>query len=128
VLNVLLKPIYRRLVILVSIVAGGIMLVEGVYNLLTHSYIGGTLGPWGRLVRAVGLNPYHIGLVFVLLGLAWGVALFGFRSGDQWGWWAELAVAILSLWYFPLGTFLAVVCILLLLRQTPRRKRLPGIG
>lgn len=127
-LNVLLKPIYRRLVILISIIVGGVMLVEGIYNLLTHSYIGGTLGSWPQLVRAVGFNPYHIGLVFVILGLAWGVALFGFRAGDDWGWWAELAVAIVTLWYFPLGTFLAVVCILLLLGQAPSRRHLPSLG
>jgi len=120
-LNFVLRPIYRRVVLLVSLITGAWMMIDGVYNLVTGRYIGGTVGPWSRLVSSVGLHPQHLGLVFVIFGLAWGVALAGFRQGAGWGWWAEVAVSVATLWYLWIGTLLSVVCLLLLLRQRPRR-------
>jgi len=90
-----------------------------VRNLLTGTYFGGgALGPWSGIVAATGLDPHHFGAVFVVLGLAWLVALAGLLAGASWGWWASLAVGVLTLWYMPVGTVLAVVWLGLLVLFT----------
>ena len=103
----------------VAIAEGGFMLADGVRNLLTGTYFGGgALGPWSGLVAAAGLDPRHIGAVFALLGLAWLVAVTGLLTRAPWGWWASLAVGVLTLWYMPVGTVLAVVWLGLLVLFT----------
>lgn len=95
------------------------MLADGVRNLLTGTYFGGgALGPWSGLVAATGLDPHHFGAVFTLLGLAWLVAVAGLLARAPWGWWASVAIGVLTLWYTPVGTVLAVVWLVLLVLFT----------
>ena len=109
----------RIALVIVAIAEGGFMLADGVRNLLTGSYFGGgALGPWSSLVAATGLDPHHFGAVFVVLGLIWLGALVGLLTGASWGWWASLAVGVLTLWYMPVGTVLAVVWLGLLVLFT----------
>jgi hypothetical protein len=109
----------RILLVIVAVAEGGFMLADGVRNLLTGSYFGGgALGPWSGLVAAIGLDPRHFGAVFLVLGLAWLVAVIGLLTGVPWGWWASLAVGVLTLWYMPVGTVLAVVWLGLLVLFT----------
>jgi hypothetical protein len=96
--------------VLVAVAEGGFMLADGLRNLLTGTYFGGgALGPWSGLVAATGLDPHHFGAVFAVLGLAWLVAVTGLLTRAPWGWWGSLAVGVLTLWYMPVGTVLAVV-------------------
>jgi hypothetical protein len=105
--------------LLVAVAEGGFMLADGVRNLLTGTYFGGgALGPWSGLVAAAGLDPHHFGVVFAVLGLAWLVAVTGLLTGASWGWWASFAVGVLTLWYMPVGTVLAVVWLGLLVLFT----------
>jgi hypothetical protein len=105
--------------VLVAIAQGGFMLADGVRNLLIGTYFGGgALGPWSSLVAATGLDPRHFGAAFVLLGLGWLVAVTGLLAGARWGWWTSLAVGVLTLWYMPVGTVLAVVWLGLLVLFT----------
>ena len=105
--------------VLVAAVEGGFMLADGVRNLLTGTYFGGgALGPWSGLVAATGLDPHHFGAVFVLLGLGWFVAVTGLLTRAPWGWWASFTAGVLTLWYMPVGTVLAVVWLGLLVLFT----------
>jgi hypothetical protein len=109
-------PVAPRVILVVlAVSAGGFMLLDGSRNLATGTYFGGgTLGPWSRLVSSAGFDPHHFGLAFVLLGLGWLVALAGLLGRRRWAWWTGLAVAVLSLWYLPVGAALALVWIALL--------------
>ena len=84
------------------------MLIDGVRNLLTGTYFGSGLGSWSGLVRAVGLDPQHFGLVFVVLGLAWFAALAGLLMRARWGVPGAIGTGIATLWYAPVGTVLAI--------------------
>ena len=99
----------------IGLAEGGFMVADGARNLLTGTYFGGgALGPWSRLVTAVGLDPAHFGAAFLLLGLAWFAVLAGLLAGARWAWRGGLTVGVLTLWYLPVGTVLAVVWIALL--------------
>ncbi|HVF04869.1 MAG TPA: hypothetical protein VNA20_08520 [Frankiaceae bacterium] len=100
----------------VALAVGGFQVVDGVHVLRTGRYIGPpTPGPWRHVVAAAGLDPFGIGPVFVGLGIAW-LAAFGWLllGGGAAAWWACVAVAVLTLWYLPVGTALTVVALVLL--------------
>ena len=105
----------RLALIVIALSTGGFVLVDGTRNLLTGTYIGGgRLGPWSLLVAAVGLDPRHFGVAFVLLGVAWMAALAGLLTRRAWGWPFGIAVGIGSLWYLPVGTVVALAWLALL--------------
>jgi hypothetical protein len=106
----------RAALVVVALAQGGFMLADGLRNLLTGTYFGGgALGPWSALVARAGLDPHHFGAVFAVLGLLWLVALAGLLAGAPWAPWLALAVGVLTLWYVPVGTVLALVWLGLLL-------------
>lgn len=91
------------------------MLFDGFHLLVTGTYFGPTKpGPWADLAAAVGLNPYGFGPFFIVLGILWILFLIEVLRGSRWGWWGALAVAVLTLWYIPVGTALAVGYIVML--------------
>jgi hypothetical protein len=99
----------------VALVNGGWMLFDGFHVLVTGRYFGPAKpGPWADLVTAVGLNPYGFGPFLVVLGMLWTLFLIEVLRGSRWGWWGALVVAVLTLWYVPVGTVLAVGYIVLL--------------
>lgn len=71
----------------------------------------GQLGPWNRVVNAVGIPPRSTAmkLIFVVYGLSWLIIALGlaFRSG--WALPAMLIAALATLWYLPVGTIFAIV-------------------
>ncbi len=100
--------------VLLTVSTGGFMLVDGSRNLLTGTYFGGTLGPWSLLVRGVGLDPQHFGIVFVALGLAWFGGLAGLLLRARWAVPTALVVGLATLWYVPVGTLFALLFVVLL--------------
>jgi hypothetical protein len=111
----------RLALIAVALAEGGFMLADGLRNLLTGTYFGGTLGPWSLLVAGAGLDPHHFGAVFVALGLLWLGAQAALLARTPWSPWAGLAAGVLTLWYVPVGTFLALVWLVLLWLSTRAR-------
>ena len=106
----------RSALALIALVVGGWQVADGVHVLRTGRYYGPpTPGPWRHVVAAAGLDPFGIGPVFVALGLAWLVA-FGWllTAGGAAAWWACVVVAVLTLWYLPVGTALAAAALVLL--------------
>ena len=95
------------------------MLVDGTRNLLTGTYFGPSLGPWSYLVKSAGFDAQHFGTVFVILGIAWFVALAGLLTRQGWSTPAAVAVAVLTLWYLPVGTALSIVYLFVVLTTRP---------
>jgi hypothetical protein len=104
----------RKIILTVLAVAnGGWMLFNGFHVLVAGEYFGPVEpGPWADLVVAVGLNPYGFGPFFVVLGILWILFLVEVLRGSRWGWWGAVVVAVLTLWYIPVGTALAVIYII----------------
>ena len=120
----------RLLVLLLAFVLGGWLLFDGLHGFLTGDYVtpsageyAGQLGPWSKVVSAVGIEPrsnlmmgIHVGL-----GAVWLVAMLAWVLRWRVGWSAMFACAVGGLWYLPFGTLLCVLQILLLL--TPKLRR-----
>ncbi len=82
----------------------------------------GQLGPWSRIVIAVGLDPRStfIKCLHLGLGLAWLTSLIVFVVRPAAGWWLLMGCAVGSLWYLPVGTLLGTIVALLLVISNAR--------
>ena len=116
--------------ILLSVLEGGWMAVDGSRALIVGDYVtprtgpsAGRLGPWSRLVSAVGIEPRSTLMksIHVVLGVT-GLALAAcFALGVSWARWGLVAWAAATLWYLPVGTLLGLIqIVLLLLLEGPR--------
>lgn len=105
-------------------VQGGYMVFDGVRALVVGSYVtprsgphAGQLGPWARVVRAVGIPPESTGMktAFVVLGAGYLVASTTWALGAGWARWLGLALAVATLWYLVPGTVISVAVLVLVL-------------
>jgi hypothetical protein len=99
--------------VLLALLQGGYMLADGWHVASTGHYYGRSLGPWASLVRATGNDPMRIGPAFIILGILWLACAAAIAFRLRYSRRAMITVAILSLWYFPLGTVLAIGALLL---------------
>jgi hypothetical protein len=114
----------RWLAVGLCAVQGGYMLFDGVRAFVVGSYVrprsgphAGRLGPWARLVRAVGLEPESTGMktTFVVLGASYLVASAAWALGAGWAKWLGLVLAVGTLWYLVPGTVISVGVLVLVL-------------
>ena len=118
------------IVVSLAVVEGGWLAFDGGHALVTGDYVtpssgqhAGQLGPWSKLVSAVGIEPRSTLMksIHLVLGVVWAVAILCYIIGVPWAWSAMLLCAILGLWYLPFGTLLSVVQIAVLLLPALRR-------
>ena len=109
-------PFSKILIALIGSLAGAWMMFDGLHVLVRGKYFGPDKpGPWSALFTRIGIDPFSLGPLFILLGALWFVFLIATLSGQSWGWYGAVAVAVASLWYLPLGTILSLVYLGLLL-------------
>jgi hypothetical protein len=105
-------------------VQGGYMAFDGIRALVVGSYVtprsgphAGQLGPWARLVRALGIRPESAGmkLAFVLLGAGFLTVAVAWAAGTGWARWLALVLAAGTLWYLVAGTVISTAVLVLLL-------------
>ena len=115
-------------VVALVFLTAGWMLFDGTRALVVGDYVtpktgqyAGQLEPWSNLVKAIGIEPRSllIKLIFVVYGLAALAIAVCFALGFSWAWWGMLAIAILGLWYLPVGTIVNILVIGLLLFNRP---------
>jgi hypothetical protein len=97
-------------------ITGGYMLLDGIYARLHGSYIGG-IGPWSMVLHAVGIDPraWTTNGLFIVYGLLWlGAIAFYFTGRRN----AVLGMAVLTLWYLPVGTLFSLIIIISYLWRT----------
>ena len=120
----------RRFAVVLSILEGLFMFVDGMHALITGSYFapGGEIGPRAAVVSAVGIAPFSIGMkiAFVALGLAYILSAFAYALYMRRGSFYLSAVAVLTLWYLPLGTVLSLIVLTSIAVSRRRRSELPG--
>ncbi len=109
--------VVRVVLAILALITGGYQVADGIHVLATGVYMGpATPGMWRHVLGAAGIDPYGFGPGFVVLGVCWLVALASLlatRSGPAW--WSLLAVAVLTLWYLPVGTLTALASIVVLI-------------
>jgi hypothetical protein len=125
-------PVLSWFVLALALLQGAWLAFDGSRALAVGEYItptsgprAGELGPWARVVEAVGLDPRStlVKTLHVVLGVAWLGATIMFAWHPATGWWAMLVCAAASLWYLPIGTVASLAVIGLLL--TPQLRNLP---
>lgn len=101
--------------LVLAVLNGGWMLFDGIHVLLKGKYFGPPEpGPWSKIVAAIGVDPFSLGPVFILLGFMWVISSIGMLLGTGWAWPMALIGAVCTLWYVPIGSVLALLAILLL--------------
>jgi len=121
-----------------ALFVGGWFAFEGGRALMVGDYItpksgksAGQLGPWSKVVSAVGIEPRSTLMksIFLVYGVLWIGITVCFILNFQWAWWAMLIAAAGTLWYLPFGTLLGIVQIILLLLPSVRELRTgAGLG
>ena len=117
------------IIVVLGLMQGCWLVFDGSRALTVGDYVtpgsgqyAGQLGPWAKLVSAIGIDPrstlmksMHVGL-----GVLWIVTTACFMLRMPWAWSGMLVCAVLSLWYLPFGTLFGVIQIVLLLRPAVR--------
>ena len=105
------------------ILNAGWMTFDGSRALLVGDYVtpttgrhAGQLGPWSKLVEAVGIQPRSTLMkwIFVIYGAGYLLTMLAFMLKVPWAWWGVLVAAVLGLWYLPFGTLINLVVIVLI--------------
>ena len=96
--------------------------IVGDYVTPSSGEYAGQLGPWSKVVAAIGIPPRSslMKAIHVGLGIAWLVSAVAFIVRASWAWSAMLACSVLSLWYLPFGTLFGIIQITLLLMPAVR--------
>ncbi len=111
-------------VLVLAFIEGGWMAFDGGRALAVGDYVtpksgqhAGQLGPWSKVVSAVGIEPRStlMKAIHLVLGVGWLVVIVCFALGLPWAWSGMLACAVLGLWYLPFGTLLGLAQIVILL-------------
>ncbi len=103
------------------------MMFDGTLALVRGSYVapGGQLGPWQYVVSALGIAPLSLGMkiAFVVLGAAYILSAAAYAFYRPLGGLYLVAVAILTLWYLPLGTLLSLIVLASIMIDAFRMRR-----
>ena len=95
---------------------GAWMVFDGAHVLFKGKYIGPPEpGPWSKIVAKVGLDPFSLGPLFIVLGLIWIVAAISILQGSSWGWLLALSISFATLWYISIGTVFSLLSIAVLI-------------
>ena len=99
------------------------MVFDGTRALVAGDYVtpkegrhAGQLGPWSKIVSAMGIEPRSTLMksIFVAYGGVWMFVTSCFALKLRWTWSAMAALAAGSLWYVPIGAAFSVLQLVLL--------------
>ena len=106
----------KIIITVLSLLNGGYMLADGIYVMLRGKYIGPPKpGPWAMLFEKLHINVFLLGPLFITFGLVWLAFLFSFLTKQNWAYSLGIVVALLTLWYLPVGTLISLIVLALLL-------------
>ena len=106
----------KILIVVLGLINGGYMLLDGIFVMIKGKYIGPEKpGPWANLFYKFNIDVFKLGPLFIIFGIVWMAFLFGFLSNQSWAYMLGLVISVLTLWYLPVGTFLSIVVLILLL-------------
>jgi hypothetical protein len=106
----------KWIIIIMAIITGGFMLIDGIHVMLKGKYIGPPEpGPWAALFQKMNVDVFKLGPLFIAFGLAWLVFVAGLWMQRGWSYPLGIAVAVLTLWYLPVGTLFSIVVLIMLI-------------
>ena len=113
----------KWIIVILIILSAGWMFTDGLRALIIGDYLtpksgqyAGQLGPWANVLQSVGLEPRStfVKAVLVVYGIASLVAVIGFATEQAWGRNSLIVMAVLGLWYLPIGTGANIIALILL--------------
>jgi hypothetical protein len=113
--------VLKIIIILLSLLNAGYMAFDGGRALIVGDYIrpkagayAGQLGPWTKIVSAIGIDPMStlMKCIFLLIGIYGVIAALCFAFNVSAGWKMLLVFCILSIWNLMFGTMSCVLVIL----------------
>jgi len=108
----------RILTIILAFLNGAYMLFDGAYVMLNGKYFGPAKpGPWSALFAKINIDVFKLGPLFIVWGLAWLTLAFLIGQKRKIAKTLGLGIAVLTLWYLPVGTLISVVVIISLLSR-----------
>lgn len=103
-------------ILVLALMNGGWMVFDGLHVRITGKYFGPPEpGPWSGLVSVLGVDPFTMGPVFIVIGTCWIGSVIGLLYSVSWAWWVLLFTAIATLWYIPMGSIISIAVIALLI-------------
>jgi len=98
---------------------GSRALIVGDYLTPKTGRFAGQLGPWSDVVRAVGIAPRSLlmKVIFLLFGVAWLAAAAAFQRRRPGSARVLAVLAVLTLWYLPIGTLTSALVLVGLSRS-----------
>lgn len=92
------------------------MLADGVFVIINGKYIGPEKpGPWSKIFTSLNIDVFKLGPMFIIFGLLWFLFVYGLLTSQNWTYWYGITLSIATLWYLPIGTFISIGVIVLLL-------------
>lgn len=113
----------KWIIVILIILNAGWMFTDGVRAFVLGDYVtpssgeyAGQLGPWAEVLTNVGLEPRStfVKATLITYGFASFVAVIGFANEQPWGRSALIVMAVLGLWYLPVGTTMNMIALILL--------------
>ena len=113
----------KWVIVIFIILNAGWMFTDGLRALIIGDYVTpqsgeyvGQLGPWANLLETVGIEPRStiVKTTFVLYGSISLIAVTGFATNQSWARNALIVMAVLGLWYLPIGTATNMIVLILL--------------
>jgi len=108
----------RKFLVTLALIEGLWMTFDGMRALVVGDYLtqptgphAGELGPWTRVVSAVGIPPRSttMKVIFVVYGASWLAIALGLWVGAKHAWLGMLVAAVATLWYLPSGPLFGIV-------------------
>ena len=116
--------VLRIIIVLLSLLNAGYMVFDGARAFIKGDYLrpssgeyAGQLGPWNKLVSAIGIDPMSslMKSIFLITGVYGIIAVACFAFSPATGWKLLLVFSILTLWNLMFGTMSSILVIVLLL-------------
>lgn len=97
-------------ILFLSVFNGGWMIFDGLHVIRKGKYFGPpTPGAWSKIISKLGVDPFSIGPLFVILGVLWLVSSVALLIGVPWGYMLLLITSISTLWYIKVGTVISII-------------------
>jgi hypothetical protein len=111
----------RIFVMILSLLNGAYMLIDGIHVLLKGKYIGPEKpGPWAELFYQVEVDVFKLGPFFIIFGLGWlfwtCILFMKQKRAHVFG----LVISVMTLWYLPVGTLFSIIIMLALIFARPK--------
>lgn len=106
----------KILIIILGLINGGYMLLDGIFVLIKGKYIGPEKpGPWASLFYKIDVDVFKLGPLFIFFGIVWLVWAYSIWTDQNWSFVLGLIISVLTLWYLPIGTLFSLVIFIVLL-------------